>query len=101
MSVTAAAGFEAGGFACGIKPDAKLDLALLAAVEGTIGSAVPLKSATGTGGPSRQSSSRKAGSGIVKGAMARIVPGSLQARNQEACPPRDMPLAKTRSGSIG
>lgn len=40
MSVTAAAGFEAGGLACGIKPDQQLDLALVTAVAGTIGAAV-------------------------------------------------------------
>ncbi len=40
MSVTAAAGFAAGGLACGIKPAGELDLALLTATEGTIGSAV-------------------------------------------------------------
>jgi glutamate N-acetyltransferase/amino-acid N-acetyltransferase len=40
LSVTAAAGFKAGGVACGIKPDARLDLALLTAAEGTVGAAV-------------------------------------------------------------
>lgn len=40
MSVTAAAGFEAGGLACGIKPDRQLDLAVVTAVAGTIGAAV-------------------------------------------------------------
>jgi glutamate N-acetyltransferase/amino-acid N-acetyltransferase len=40
MSITAAAGFQASGLACGIKPDQRLDLALVTAVEGTIGSAV-------------------------------------------------------------
>jgi glutamate N-acetyltransferase/amino-acid N-acetyltransferase len=40
MSVTAAAGFAAGGFACGIKPDGQLDLAVVTAVAGTIGAAV-------------------------------------------------------------
>ena len=33
MSVTAATGFEAGGIACGIKPDAVLDLALVATTD--------------------------------------------------------------------
>lgn len=40
LSVTAAAGFQAGGVACGLKPDRRLDLALLTAVEDTIGAAV-------------------------------------------------------------
>ena len=33
MSVTAATGFEAGGIACGIKPDGVLDLALVASTD--------------------------------------------------------------------
>ena len=33
MSVTAADGFEAGGIACGIKPDGVLDLALVATTD--------------------------------------------------------------------
>ena len=40
MSVTAATGFTAGGSACGIKPDRQLDLAVVAAVAGTVGAAV-------------------------------------------------------------
>jgi glutamate N-acetyltransferase/amino-acid N-acetyltransferase len=40
VSVTAAAGFEAGGVACGLKPGGELDLALLTAAEDTIGAAV-------------------------------------------------------------
>ncbi len=38
--MTAAAGFAAGGLACGIKPDRQLDLAVVTAVAGTVGAAV-------------------------------------------------------------